>query len=159
MLWHPRESALAHLGPSDKKRTFCPSRSSKYAGNAPSLTAPSSFCLTFRSSCALSVFFSWTFSECRLAWCILALCPTIFCVSADALCASRAVRFRLGNQREAYGAIPPTHESYIAALQYSLSLLMVQAATIPLTVLLHVLILHNEYRPCTIREISRDRLT
>lgn len=37
--------------------TFCPSRSNRYVGKAPSCTVPSSFCLTFRSSCAFNVFF------------------------------------------------------------------------------------------------------
>ena len=38
--------------------SFWPSRSSRYVGRAPSGTAPESFCLMFRSSCALRVFLS-----------------------------------------------------------------------------------------------------
>ena len=42
--------------------SFCPSRSSRYVGSAPSGADDESFCLTLRSSCALSVFFICTFS-------------------------------------------------------------------------------------------------
>lgn len=38
--------------------SFWPSLSSRYVGRAPSGTAALSFCLTFRSSCALRVFLS-----------------------------------------------------------------------------------------------------
>lgn len=48
------ESALA---------SFWPSRSRRYVGRASSGTVEESSCLTLRSSCALSVFLSWTFSE------------------------------------------------------------------------------------------------
>ena len=62
-----------------------PSRSSRYVGKAPSGTEPESFCLILRSSCALRVFLSWTFSACRLACRIFAFRPNAFWATAEAL--------------------------------------------------------------------------
>jgi len=47
--------------------SFCPSRSSRYVGSAASGVVDGPACLTLRSSCALSVFLSCTFSACRFA--------------------------------------------------------------------------------------------
>lgn len=78
--------------------SFWFSLSKRYVGKAPS--GPDSvFCLTFRSSCALSVFLSWTFSAYRFLWRSLALIPKIFWAVAEFLCASLAIRFRLVKER------------------------------------------------------------
>lgn len=80
--------------PGKIKLTLAASRSIRYAGSICP-TAPSSFCLTLRSSYALSVFFICTFSACRFLCSILALWPNVVWDTVEALWASRAVRLRL----------------------------------------------------------------
>mmetsp|Transcript_19661 Transcript_19661/g.39855 ORF Transcript_19661/g.39855 Transcript_19661/m.39855 type:complete len:299 (-) Transcript_19661:181-1077(-) len=71
-----------------------PSRSSRYAGTAPSATLSSFACLLFRWSCLLIVFRIVAFSLNRLSLYSLARRPCTFCANSDRLCTSRASRLR-----------------------------------------------------------------
>mmetsp|Transcript_13476 Transcript_13476/g.43015 ORF Transcript_13476/g.43015 Transcript_13476/m.43015 type:complete len:256 (+) Transcript_13476:113-880(+) len=67
-----------------------PSRSSRYAGTAPSGTFSSSACLLFRCWCKLMVFFMAAFSLYRCCWYSLARRPCTRWANWERRCASRA---------------------------------------------------------------------